>query len=96
MSPRGELRFLRNDVVELELTHPGYDTQRASQDPEVVFPLQALQMLAAGGSVGSIAATSISTMGFIPDGRRVMEDLVPPVVEELRREGVDLALFVPA
>lgn len=96
MSPRGELRVLPIDAGDLVLTHPGYDTQRASEDPEVVFPLQTLRMLAAEGFVGSVAATSISTMGFIPDGRRVTEKLVPAVVPELTKESVDLALLVPA
>jgi D-proline reductase (dithiol) PrdB len=96
MSPTGELRVLPIDAGDLVLTHPGYDTQRASEDPEVVFPLQTLQLLAAEGFIGSVAAISISTMGFIPDGRRVIEKLVPAVVTELTKEGIDLALLVPA
>lgn len=96
MSPTGELRFLPLDTEDLVLTHPGYDTQRASENPEVVFPLQTLQMLAAEGFIGSVAANAISTMGFIPDGRRVIEELVPAVVTELKKEGADLALLVPA
>lgn len=96
MSPRGELRVIPSGAEDLVLTHPGYDTQRASEDPEVVFPSQALEMLAAEGFIGSVAATSISTMGFIPVGRRVLEKLVPAVVTELRNQRVDLALLVPA
>lgn len=96
MSPRGELRVIPTDVDDLVLTHPGYDTQRAGEDPEVVFPLQTLQMLAADGVIGSVAGTAISTMGFIPVGRRVTEKLVPAVVTELKKESVDLALLVPA
>lgn len=96
MSPMGELRVLSIDAEDLVLTHPGYDTQRASEDPNVVFPTQTLQMLAAEGFIGSVAATSISTMGFIPVGRRVIEKLVPAVVAELKKEGADLALLVPA
>lgn len=96
MSPRGELRVIPSGAEDLVLTHPGYDTQRASEDPEVVFPSQALEMLAAEGFIGSVAATSISTMGFIPVGRRVLEKLVPAVVTELRDQRIDLALLVPA
>lgn len=96
MSPRGELRILPTDSRELVLTHPGYDTQRAGEDPEVVFPLQALKLLEEEGSIGSASPTAISTMGFIPVGRRVIEKLVPEVVTELTKQDVDLALFVPA
>lgn len=95
MSPRGELRVLPIDA-DVVLTHPGYDTERAGDDPEVVFPLQTLQTLADESFIGSVATTSISTMGFIPNGRRVINDLVPAVVAELKKEDVDLALFVPA
>lgn len=94
MSPTGELCVLPIDT-DLVLSHPGYDTQRASLDPEVVFPVQTLQMLVSEGFIGS-APVSISTMGFIPDGRRVTEKLVPTVVAELKKERIDLALLVPA
>ncbi len=96
MSPRGEVRFVPVDAADIELTHPGYDTERASQDPEVVFPVGALRALEDDGVIGELAPTAVSTMGYIPDGRRVLDELVPQVVECLRNEEVDLALLVPA
>lgn len=96
MSPRGELRVVLLDADDIVLSHPGYDTERASDDPEVVFPLQTLQMLAGEGFIGSVAPNALSTMGFIPDGRRVIERLVPELLSELGKEHVALALLVPA
>lgn len=96
MSPTGELRIVPLDADDVVLSHPGYDTERASDDPEVVFPLQTLQMLAGEGFIGSVAAIAISTMGFIPVGARVLDRLVPRVLHELAKEDVDLALLVPA
>lgn len=96
LSPTGEVSILPIDAADLVFSHPGYDTQRATDDPEVVYPLQTLQMLASEGFIGSVAATSVSTMGYIPDGRRVIEHLVPAVVKELTKEDIDLALLVPA
>lgn len=96
MSPRGELRFLPSDTNELELSHPGYDTERATQDPDVVFPLATMRRLAADRVIGSLAPSAVSTMGFIPRGERIVNDLVPEVVDYLRNEQVDLALLVPA
>lgn len=96
MSPTAEVRIVPLDADDIVLTHPGYDTERASDDPEVVFPLQTLQMLEGEGLIGSVAPTAISTMGFIPVGERVLDRLVPRVLSELARNDVDLALLVPA
>jgi len=96
MSPTGELRIVPLDADDVVLSHPGYDTERASGDPEVVFPLQTLQMLAGEGFIGSVAPNALSTMGFIPDGLRVTDRLVPELLSELANEDVDLALLVPA
>lgn len=96
MSTRGEIRFIPSTSAKIDFTHPGFDTERAALDPEVVFPLQTVRRLVEDGFVGDLAATAISTMGFIPDGARVLEHLVPEVVTRLRDEEVHLALLVPA
>jgi D-proline reductase (dithiol) PrdB len=95
MAPGGEIRALPVGAT-VVLTHPGYDTRRASQDVDVVYPVASLLALAARGAIGSLAPTAISTMGFIPDGRAVLERLAPLAVSNLRAEQVDLALLVPA
>jgi hypothetical protein len=61
-----------------------------------VFPVGTLRALVEAGSIGSVAPTAVSTMGYIPRGERVLERLVPPTVDLLRSEEVDLALLVPA
>lgn len=79
-----------------ELTHVGYDTERASADPDVVYPVRRLRALAAAGFIGSLAPTVISTMGFVPDGRRLLTRAVPVVLERMLAEEAHLALLVPA
>lgn len=96
MSPRGQVRFLPSDSTAIRFTHPGFDTERAARDPEVVFPLQSLQRLVETGFIGALAPTAMSTMGFIPRGERILENLVPEAVTRLRDEDVHLALLVPA
>lgn len=93
--PDAEVRLLpaEADVV---LHHPGYDTERASGDLDVVYPAPLLRRLADDGVIGSLAPTVISMMGFIPDGRAVLERAVPVAVDRLRNEQVDLTLLVPA
>lgn len=82
--------------AEIELTHVGYDTARAAEDPDVVYPVRRLQALADAGFIGSLAPTSISTMGFVPDGRRLLTRAVPLAVERILHEEAHLALLVPA
>jgi D-proline reductase (dithiol) PrdB len=96
MGPKGEIRPIPLGSPEVRLSHPGYDTDRAGQDPEVVFPQQTLMDLAAEGTIGSVAPTLISSMGFIPDGKRVLGRTAPEAVSQLRAADVDLALLVPA
>ncbi len=80
----------------VQLSHVGYDTDRAMEDLDVVYPVRTLRHLAAEGFIGALAPTVISTMGFVPDGRRLFERAVPTAVERIHDEQAHLALLVPA
>lgn len=82
--------------AEIGLHHIGYDTKRASADPEVVWPVRTLRRLAELGAIGSVSGLAVSMMGAVLDGRVVLSRHVPTVVEQFRRDSVDLALLVPA
>jgi hypothetical protein len=92
----GEVRFVPVEASEVRLTHGGYDSERASEDPDVVFPAPTLLRLAETGWIGSVVPVVPSTMGYIPRGANVLERVVPPVVASLVSQEVDLALLVPA
>ncbi len=79
-----------------ELTHVGYDTTRAMADPDVVYSVRRLRALADAGFIGSLAPTVISTMGSVPDGRRLLSRAVPLALECMLAEQAHLALLVPA
>lgn len=96
MGPGGTVRPLRLDATELVLSHEGYDTQRAMQDTETVFPGRTLLSMASAGQIGSVAPLAVSTMGYIPEGHRVLGRTVPAAYALLRNQAVDLALLVPA
>lgn len=78
------------------LTHPGYDTRRAREDVDVVFPLAALARMAERGVIGSFAATAYSWMGYVPDPVRLVSERAPMMARELVADAVDLVLLVPA
>lgn len=80
----------------VRLIHPGYDTRRASRDPDVVFPLALLRDLAARGVVGEVAPRAASFMGWAPDTARVLEETGPAAAQALAADAVDLVLLVPS
>ena len=97
ISPTGEVRLVPvEEAARLQLTHIGYDTARASRDPDVVVPVRALQRLVGERFIGSLAPTLVSGMGFVPRGGDIFDRSVPVAVEALRADNVDLALLVPA
>jgi D-proline reductase (dithiol) PrdB len=97
MSPTGEIQLIPvTEAGRLQLSHIGYDTVRASKDPDVVVPVRGLQRLAADGFIGSLAPTVVSGMGFVPRGADVLERSVPVALEALEADDVDLAVLVPA
>lgn len=80
---------------DLRITHLGYDLADARQDPNIVFPIDPLRQLVLEGMIGQLADHAFTFMGGIYSARRVMHELAPKLVECLRRERVDLVLFVP-
>lgn len=82
--------------AEVTLTHPGYDTERAGADIDVVHPVRSLLSLAAAGDIGELAPLVCSTMGGTLIGSRVVDRGIPTAVAWARDQQLDLALLVPA
>lgn len=80
---------------ELKLSHPGYDTKKASQDPNCIFPIDRLRELADEGVIGSFSRRAFSFMGYVPFPKNLMEVRAPEVADKLREDGVDLVILVP-
>ena len=89
------LRVLPANAERVILTHPGYNTRRASEDPDVAFPLAVLRGLAAEGLIGDVAPRCLSFMGYIPDPEPLLREAGPRVARELHTDAVDLVLLVP-
>lgn len=84
------------EPAELRWDHPHYDTSLAEEDPDCVFPLRLLRELADEGSVGSLAPTACSMMGYAPLTKPVVEETAPEIGELMQGEEVDAALLCPA
>jgi D-proline reductase (dithiol) PrdB len=85
------------DPSEFEINDSYYDTRDAMRDLNVVFPIQRLRELARDGVIGSVAPRLWSGfMGRIYTRTRVLAEAAPALVRDLRRDGVDLFVLVPA
>lgn len=91
-------RVIRNDVdpSTLAVSHAFYDTSAADIDPDVLFPIRALNGLAESGAIGSAAREHVSFSGSIPDPTELVTDYGPEVAEIFSRDEVDLVLLTPA
>jgi D-proline reductase (dithiol) PrdB len=98
-APEGDwsVRPIPSDVDPSRLTvsHAHYDTTAAETDVDCVFPITTVRQLVAAGVVGSLADTFYGLMGFIPDGRPLLQETAPQIVGALQAEGVDVVLLTP-
>jgi hypothetical protein len=81
---------------DISLGHPGYDTRRAMQDLDTVFPYQLLNRLQGEGAIGEAAPRHVSFMGFVPRPERLIWQTAPQAGRLLRQDGVDLVILVPS
>jgi len=84
------------DPSELRISHFGYDSRDAREDPGCVFPLRAMRQLAAEGVIGGVADPALTFMGGIYSARRARDVLAPRLRDIVLRQKADLAYLVPA
>jgi D-proline reductase (dithiol) PrdB len=81
---------------QIGIAHDHYDNQFVNADRQVLLPLRHFEDLAASGEIGSVAPNVISFMGYQPDVGRVVNELVPQIIEAVYAEKADAALLVPS
>ncbi len=98
--PVGDYTFRRvpSDarVDELEIHQLKYSTASALRDPNVIFPVERLQELAAEGAVGSLTSHFYSFVGYNMDPERLERTLAEEIAAAVSDEGADIALAAPA
>lgn len=60
-----------------------------------MFPLEALNHLAAEGTVGAVAPELLSVMGANYSMKQTLQNMAPKVVQQLQHLEVDVVLLVP-
>ncbi|MCP4537045.1 MAG: hypothetical protein GY832_07845 [Chloroflexi bacterium] len=81
---------------QLTFAHNHYDHTAVNQDLQVLIPLRHLNDLVAEGVIGELAPSAVSFMGYQPDVSRVVDEMIPPILQVAQREQVRAALLVPA
>jgi hypothetical protein len=79
----------------LAFAHDHYDHDAVEKDPQVLMPLRHLEALAGEGLIGEMADSAVSFMGYQPDVGRVVDELIPPILETAAAAEIDTALLIP-
>ena len=81
---------------DLRFAARGYDPAAVQEDVNSELPVARLLEFEQNGIIGQLNPVYWSFCGFIPDAGRVVDDLVPKLIERVRRYEVQAALLVPA
>jgi D-proline reductase (dithiol) PrdB len=99
-APRGDLSFReipsQIEPEDLRFAARGYDPAMVQSDSNSLLPLGRLFEFESNGIIGRLNSVFWSFSGFIPDAAGLVEEMVPRLVERVRRYEVQAALLIPA
>ena len=99
-APGGDLSFReipsQIEAEDVRFTARGYDPTAVQSDRNSLLPLDRLFEFQSNGIIGQLNPVFWSCCGFIPDAARLVEEMVPRLVERVKRYEVQAALLVPA
>lgn len=82
--------------TDLRYAGRGYDPAAVQQDMNAEVPVERLLEFENNGIIGQLNPVFWSFSGFIPDAARIVDELVPALLERIVRYEVQAALLVPA
>jgi D-proline reductase (dithiol) PrdB len=82
--------------TDLQFIARGYDSAAVRQDLNSQVPLTRLSEFAQNGIIGELNPVFWSFCGFIPNAARLVDEMLPSLVDRLARYEVQAALLVPA
>ena len=81
---------------DLRFAARGYDPSAVQEDMNSELPVERLLEFEKNGIIGQLNPVYWSFCGFIPDAGRLVDELIPKLVDRVRRYEVQAALLVPA
>ena len=82
-------------TADLRTSHFAYDMTSAREDPNVVFPIDALRAMVKSETIGSLTSHALTFMGGIYSQRRLREELLLALADEVTAMKPDIVLLVP-
>ena len=99
-APEGDLSFReipsQIEAEDLRFAARGYDPGAVESDSNSLLPLARLFEFENNRIIGQLNPVFWSCCGFIPNAARLVEEMVPRLVERVKRHEVQAALLVPA
>lgn len=99
-SASGDMTFreipIEVEQSDLRFAARGYDPAAVQKDVNSQLPISRLLEFEQNGIIGQLNPVYWSFSGFIPDAAKLVEELVPKLIERIRRYEVQAALLVPA
>lgn len=74
----------------------GYDARAVEQDINSQLPLQRLFEFEGNGIIGQLNPVFWSFCGYVPEAARLVEEMIPKLIERVKRYEVQAALLIPA
>ena len=84
------------EAGDLRFAARGYDPGAVQSDSNSLLPLERLFEFESNGIIGQLNPVFWSFCGFIPDAAALVEEMVPRLVERVKRYEVQAALLIPA
>jgi D-proline reductase (dithiol) PrdB len=81
---------------DLRFAARGYDPAAVQEDANSQLPIARLLEFEQNGIIGQLNPVYWSFAGFIPDAAKLVDELIPKLLERIRRYEVQAALLVPA
>lgn len=99
-APGGDLNFreipIEVEAADLRFAAKGYDPAAVQQDLNVQVPLERLLEFEVNGIIGQLNPVFWSFSGFITDAARLADEMLPKLIERVKRYQVQAALLIPA
>lgn len=99
-SATGDLTFreipIEVEASDLRFAARGYDPAAVQKDVNSQLPIERLLEFEQNGIIGQLNPVYWSFSGFIPDAAKLVDELVPKLLERIQRYEVQAALLVPA
>jgi hypothetical protein len=84
------------EAEDLKFAARGYDQTAVLQDSNSQLPLARLFEFESNGIIGQLNPVFWSFCGFIPNAGRLVEEMLPRLIDRVRKHQVQAALLIPA